>query len=48
MVLQSIPTATAHTGEMDWITERYDYDFKRAVERVIEDCRVRNETRISC
>ena len=48
MVLQSIPTATAHTGEMDWSSERYDYGFKRAVRRVIEDCKVRSETRIRC
>ena len=35
MVLQSIPTATAHTGEMDWSSEYYESDFKRAVFRLV-------------
>jgi len=36
MVLQSIPTATAHTGENDWYSEQYDYTFQGVVESIVD------------
>ena len=36
MVLQSIPTATAHTGENDWYSEQYDYTFRGVVESIVD------------
>tara|TARA_R100001377_G_scaffold51557_1_gene30147 strand:- start:89 stop:322 length:234 start_codon:yes stop_codon:yes gene_type:complete len=48
LALQAIPTATAHTGENDWYSERYEYGFKSAVESIVEDCQVSFETSIRC
>ena len=37
LALQAIPTATAHTGENDWYSERYESGFKSAVESIVDD-----------
>ena len=36
MVLQSIPTATAHTGEIDWYSEQYDFVFQDVVADIVD------------
>lgn len=43
-----ISAAYADVGGMDYRELRRDRDFKRAVEYIVESCRVRGSGRISC
>ena len=41
-------TQRGEVARMDYDALRHDYDFRRAVEDIVEDCKVRDGGRISC